>query len=92
MTRSKAFQVQLEPEQHRQLQRLADRRGRSMGSLIRESVASYLTDIPADDEPLSELAGMFEDTGPRPHGDIAEAHDLYLADAIAAEADTNQRP
>jgi hypothetical protein len=90
MTRSKAFQVQLEPEQHRRLQRLAELRDRSMGSLIRESVAAYLADVPAEEEPLTDLVGMFLDDGPRSHGDVGEEHDAYLADAGAGEADTRR--
>jgi len=63
-----------------------------MGSLIRESVSVYLTDLPADDDPLTELIGSFEDTGPMPHGDVAEAHDAYLADAAATEAAAERGP
>jgi hypothetical protein len=84
MARSKAFQVNLEPEQHRRLQRLAGHRGRSMGSLVRESVAAYLTGLPADEDPLAEVVGMFEDAEPRPFGDVAEEHDRYLSSGNSA--------
>jgi hypothetical protein len=80
MAHSKPFQVNLEPEQHRRLQRLAEHRGRSMGSLVRESVAEYLSAVPLDEDPLLAIVGMFEDRGPRPLGDVGEEHDRYLAE------------
>jgi len=51
-----------------------------MGSLVRESVAEYLSGIPVDEDPLRGIVGMFEDRGPRPLGDVGEAHDRYLAE------------
>jgi predicted transcriptional regulator len=87
MARSKPFQVNLEPEQHRRLQALSRRRGRSMGSLVRESVAEYLVGVPAEEDPLADVIGMFEDRGPRPHGDVGEQHDAYLTDPAKAAAD-----
>jgi hypothetical protein len=80
MARSKPFQVNLEPEQHRRLQRLAAHRGRSMGSLVRESVAEYLSGIQVDEDPIQGIVGMFEDRDPRPLGDVGEEHDRYLAE------------
>jgi predicted DNA-binding protein len=80
MARSKPFQVNLEPEQHRRLQRLAAHRGRSMGSLVRESVAEYLSAVPVEEDPLLAIVGMFEDVGQRPFGDVGEEHDRYLAE------------
>jgi hypothetical protein len=74
------FQVQLERRQHAQLKRLAAVRGQSMGSMIRESVAAYLSDREAEEEPLLGIIGMFEDTGPTPYGDVSTNHDAYLAD------------
>jgi hypothetical protein len=87
MARSKPFQVNLEPEQHRRLQALSRRRGRSMGSLVRESVAEYLVGVPAEEDPLADVIGMFEDRAARPHGDPGEQHDAYLADPHEAAAD-----
>jgi len=79
------FQVHLERRQHRQLKALAERRHASMGALIRESVDAYLATTPIHLDPLLGIIGMFEDSGPRPHGDVALHHDEYLADAVEAE-------
>ncbi len=56
-----------------------------MGSMIRESVAVYLADQPAEHDPLLGIIGLFEDTGERPFGDVAVNHDAYLADAYWRE-------
>lgn len=87
MAHSKPFQVNLDPEQHRHLRLLSERRGISMGSLVRESVAQYLADTPTDEDPLLQIVGLFEDTGSKPYGDVGEEHDRYLADIIASESD-----
>jgi hypothetical protein len=79
------FQVQLERRQHARLKSLAEARGRSMGSMIRESVAVYLADQPVEDDPAYGIIGLFEDTGDLPHGDVGVNHDAYLADASWAE-------
>jgi hypothetical protein len=85
MEESVPFQVTLDRQVHRRLQRLSRARGQSMGSIIRESLATYLAAVPPDDDPLFGIVGMFEDHGARPHGSVAEHHDVYLADAIEAE-------
>jgi hypothetical protein len=92
MAPSKPFQVNLSPEHHRQLRCLAERRAQSMGSLVRESVAEYLAGMPLEDDPLAGLPGMFEDTGARPHGDIGEGHDAYLAGLPERESSERKRP
>ena len=87
------FQVQFEKREHRLLKELADRRGRSMGSLIRESVATYLASIPVEEDPAFAIIGMItEDPGDLPHGSVAVHHDAYLADIHAAEADRTDVP
>ena len=73
----------LNDEQHHQLRSLAERRGQSIGSLVRESVARYLAAIAVEDDPLSGLIGLAEDSGPRPRGDVAMEHDAYLAEKAA---------
>ena len=65
------FQVMLEREQHHRLGRVAVKRGVSVGALIRESVAAYLSEISVEDDPLFGLIGMARDDGPKPHGDVA---------------------
>ncbi len=80
------FQVQLERRQHRLLRELAEHRGQSMGSLIRESVATYLASMPVEDDPAFAIIGMFDgDPGELQYGSVAVSHDAYLADAYAAE-------
>jgi hypothetical protein len=80
------FQVQLTRTQHRRLRRLADARGASMGSIVRESVAEYLSRLPIEEDPAFGIIGRVTDDGPEPHGDVAQAHDAYLADAMDDEA------
>jgi hypothetical protein len=82
----------LEPEQHRRLQALAERRGVSMASLIRESVASYVSDAGADEDPLAGIVGLFEDDGARPFGDVGREHDAYLAVGLADRGPEASRP
>jgi hypothetical protein len=63
-----------------------------MGSLVRESVASYLAGLPADDDPALGIVGLIDDVSPRPYGSVAEHHDDYLADDLAAEWPTEIEP
>jgi hypothetical protein len=86
------FQVQLTRAQHRRLKRLAETRGVSMGSILRESVADYLTNAPLDADPAFGIIGLIDDDGPTPHGDPAVDHDAYIADALDAEAGAGQPP
>lgn len=86
MERHVPFQVQLTAEQHRRIRRLAGARGASMGSIIRESIATYLAGIPVEEDPAFGVAGLIVDDGPEPHGDVAREHDAYLADALDGEA------
>ena len=85
------FQVQLTRAQHRRLKRLAESRGVSMGSILRESVAGYLANAPGEDPALG-IVGLIDDDGPTPHGDPAVEHDAYVADALEAEGGVLQRP
>lgn len=85
MTEHVAFQVQLTRDQHRRLKHLAATRGASMGSLIRESVAGYLDDLPVEDDPAFGIIGLIDDAGDRPHGSVAIHHDEYLADVLEEE-------
>ncbi len=92
MSESVPFQVQLTRAQHRRLKRLAESRGVSMGSILRESVADYLTGVPVEEDPAFGIIGLIDDDGPTPHGDPAVEHDSYLADALEAEGGVVQRP
>jgi hypothetical protein len=92
MSDSVPFQVQLARAQHRRLKRLAESRGVSMGSILRESVADYLTNAPAEEDPAFGIIGLIDDDGPTPHGDPALHHDAYLADALDTEVSGARRP
>ena len=75
-------QVQLTDEQLRRLRELAERQGRSVAEVIRESVESYLAQTHADREAMYErarsIAGAFSSGLP----DVAQNHDEYFAKAI----------
>ena len=86
MERRVPFQVMFDRDQHHRLRRVAQQRGTSIGSLVRESVARYLADVAVEDDPLLGLIGLADDQGPRPHGDVGVEHDAYLADEVAAES------
>ncbi|CAN5582433.1 hypothetical protein BH23CHL8_BH23CHL8_16300 [soil metagenome] len=86
------FQVQLERRQHRHLKRLAETRGRSMGSLVRESVEAYLSPMPAEEDPLLGIIGVADDRTVKAHGDVGIEHDAYLADAYADESKASAPP
>jgi hypothetical protein len=86
------FQVQLTRGQHRRLKRLAESRGVSMGSILRESVADYLANARDAPDPAFGIIGLIDDDGPTPHGDPAAEHDAYLADALEAESSVAERP
>lgn len=80
------FQVQLTRMQHRRLKEVAAERGASMGSIVRESVADYLTGLPVEDDPAFGIVGLVDDTGPDTQGDPATEHDAYLAIGLETEA------
>jgi len=92
MSDSVPFQVQLTRRQHRRLKRLAESRGVSMGSILRESVADYLANAPEEHDPAFGIIGLIDDHGATPHGDPAVEHDAYLADALEAESDVLRPP
>jgi hypothetical protein len=68
------IQVYLRPEQLEALRDLAARRHVSVAELVRQGVDRLLTEVPAEEDPLVEIIGMF-DSG---LGDLAEKHDEYL--------------
>ena len=75
-------QVQLTDDQLRRLRELAERQGRTVAEVIRESVDHYLVRARRDDDEVRAralaIAGKFRSGT----GDIAENHDEYLAQAI----------
>lgn len=80
-----SVQVRLDREQHQRLERVAADRGVPVSALIRASVAAYLASIAVEDDPLFRLIGLCVDEGPRSRGDVADHHDEYLTDRVAAE-------
>jgi len=72
----KPIQIYLEPEHEQVLRRLASERGLSMGEIIRRSLDKYLAEeVPPEHDPAVRIVGLGEST----RGDLAEAHDHYLA-------------
>ncbi|HEY1291999.1 MAG TPA: ribbon-helix-helix protein, CopG family [Chloroflexota bacterium] len=76
----RSLPVYLTPEQHRALQQLSARSGRSMSDLVREMLQTYLLgeELPTD---LSDLAGAVDLGRPT---DISRDRDDLLSDALRA--------
>ena len=73
-----ALPLYLSPEQHRALQELSARTGRSMSDLVRDALQTYLfSDAPPTD--LSDLAGAVELGHPT---DISRDRDDLLSEAV----------
>jgi predicted DNA-binding protein len=83
--------VQLTDEQLRRLRELAERQGRTVAEVIRESVDSYIAQAERDRDELYERArniiGMCKGGPP----DLAENHDEYYAQAIEEHIKENRR-
>jgi hypothetical protein len=77
----KPLQVYLREEQLEALRNLAERRHVSLAELIRQSVDRLLDEIPAEEDPLWDIVGIF-DSG---HGNLAEKHDEYLVQSMTGE-------
>jgi hypothetical protein len=71
----KPLQVYLRPEQLAALRALAEKQGVSVAELIRQGVDRLLAEMPAEEDPLWDLVGIFDSH----RGDLAEKHDEYLA-------------
>ena len=74
-------QVQLTDEQLRRLRELADKQGRSVAEVIRESVDTYIARAQRDQETLYERASSIIGIAKGPP-DLAKNHDEYYAHAI----------
>ena len=79
--KKKPVQVYLREDQVKALRIVAERRGESMAALVREGVDKLLEQLPADEDPLLDLVGLY-DSG---RGDLAEKHDEVLAGMIKEE-------
>ncbi len=77
----KPLQVYLRPEQLEALRALARRRGVPMAELIRQGVDRILAEVPAEEDPLWEIMGLFHSD----LDDLAERHDEYIARMIEEE-------
>ncbi len=80
----KPIQIYLEPGQDKALRILAERRGTSIGALIRQGVQRYLDqEIPVEEDPALDIVGL----GSSGRSDLSEDHDKYL---IGAEKQSNR--
>lgn len=71
----KPIQIYLEPAQDRALRGLAQRRGASLGALVRQSVQRYLEEeVPLEEDPALGLLAL----GRSGRGDLSRDHDQYL--------------
>lgn len=77
----KPLQVYLRAEQLEALRALARRRDVSLAELVRQGVDRLLVEVPAEEDPLSDIVGLFNSG----RGDLAEKHDAYLAQIIQEE-------
>lgn len=77
----KPFQVYLRPEQLEALRDLAEKRNVSVAELVRQSVDMLLAEVPAEEDALSDIVGMFDSNV----GDLAERHDDYLAESYQSQ-------
>jgi hypothetical protein len=79
--RKKPIQIYLREDQAETLHKIADRRGESVAALVRQGVDLLLEQLPAEEDPLLDIVGLY-DSG---LGDLAERHDEYLLRLIQEE-------
>ena len=72
----KPLQIYLDQGQLDALRYQADRNGKSMAHLIRESVAMYLAQLPLEQDPAMSIIGI----GSSKEGDLSAKHDKYLVE------------
>lgn len=80
--KNKPLQVYLREDQVKVLRVIAERRGESLAALVRQGVDMLLDDLPADQDPLLDIVGLYDSS----LGDLADNHDQYLARMISAES------
>ena len=72
--KKKPIQIYIEPGQDDALEVLAKKNGVSKASIIRESLAKYLRELPVEEDPLMGLIGL----GSSGMSDVSKRHDHYL--------------
>jgi hypothetical protein len=77
----KPFQIYLRPDQLDKLRHIAERRGVSIAALVRQGVDQIIVTLPVEDDPLLDIVGL----GDSGLGDLAENHDVYLAEEDAGQ-------
>jgi hypothetical protein len=75
VTRKKPIQIYIEPRQDAALTHLARRKRVSKAEIIRESLESYLREIPLEDDPAMGILHL----GESERKDLSERHDEYIA-------------
>lgn len=85
-SKKKPVQIYLREDQVEALRAVAERRGESMASLVREGVDKFLDELPPDEDPLLDIIGLY-DSG---RGDLADKHDDYQTRMIQEES--NREP
>ena len=80
--KKKPLQIYLRDDQEKALRVIAERRGESLASLIREGVDLLLESVPVGEDPLLDLVGLY-DSG---RGDLADQHDQYLTHLLKEES------
>ena len=77
----KPLQVYLRQEQLDALRGLSEKQRVSLAELVRQAVDRLLSETPVEEDPLWDIVGL----GASGVGNIAEAHDQYLAEAESSD-------
>jgi hypothetical protein len=77
--KKKPIQIYIEPKQEILIHNLAIKKRTSKAEIIRLSIDSYLSKLPAEEDPALGIIGL----GKSGKGDIAKKHDSYLVHYIS---------
>lgn len=78
------IQVYLEAQQDQHLRRIAEQRGVSLSTLVRDSVEAWLRQLPLHDDPALALV----DLGASGIPDLGSEHDAHLAKTLSDTANS----